>query len=1049
MSHPHAKDAAMLPARLLVAIPPLYLCRFGHRFVVPIAVLVAASTFFIQQSWAVDESNDLQQKALAIFQSRCIECHQEKVQEGGLRLDLREGLIRGGDSGLAIEPGRSSGSLLVARITATDDSRMPPSGPPLDAAQIATLREFIDQGAPWGNQSLGDPRLQHWAWQPLKATPLPSATEPQQDEGNPIDRFLYGSLAEKGLKPLATASREALIRRLSFDLLGMPPTPDEVDHFVSDHSPDAWEKLVDRMLASPRYGERWARHWLDIAHYADTHGFERDQRRDHAWRYRDWVIDAWNNDLPFDTFVQHQIAGDVLPEKTAETTIASSFLAAGPWDFVGQVETPSPVIKRLARADDLDDMVAQVMTSFCGITIHCARCHHHKLDPVNQEEYYALTAIFTGVKRGDRVVSEDEMKAIETTRAEWKEHQKKLDEEIQRTTGGISLADLVGGGNGLGTGTLKSGIDPSTGERRDEKDRRAFLDGVVANRLNPTQSDWIDSVFVPDGGSMQRLAVSQSGDIAEGIPATDKKVWDAIRNGPVHSQFSTSIQGVDCAPPGRRMLSLHANAGITFRLRRNLLQQSLSKEPPLGGEPNSDATPGSPAVAPDPMQRFVFQAMVGYFGETPRGGADVFVLIGNQIVHQHRGLGREDGLQSIFVPLPQSDCTLTLIATDGGNGISHDQVCFIDATIAPEERHVSEQDAQRIDALRKESETLRNQLASLPEPRRVYGVVPESPTEVRRLHRGNTEDPREAVLPGTVQSLGPVQGPIAQLNNQSSDAHRRIALAKWIASTDHPLTARVIVNRLWHHHFGRGIVSTPSDFGLGGSLPTHPELLDWLALQLQNGDWSLKRIQRIILLSSAYQRSSFGPTHPGTSQDADNRFLWRQNPRRLDAESLRDSMLTLSDSIDCSMHGPGYRDFDYQEEYAPVYQHRVLEAPEVFRRSIYRFVVRTTPHPFLTTLDCPNPATMTPVRNTTTTAIQSLATLNNAFVLQQSDRFAQRIEREAGPSRSQQADLAIRLAFGRRATDEEIAQATQLIQEAGLFQLCRILFNTNEFVYVD
>jgi len=1039
----------MLPARLSVAMSILNFYRFAQRLVVPISFLMALSSLVVQQAWGDDESSQLGQKALAIFQSRCIECHQEKVQEGGLRLDRREGLIQGGDSGLAIQLGNSTQSLLVTRITATDDSRMPPNGSPLDPAQIDALSKFIDQGAPWGNQTLGDPRLQHWAWQPIQSTQLPEATEMHKEEGNPIDRFLDASLAEKGLMPLATASREALIRRLSYDLLGVPPSPEEVDQFAEDHSPDAWEKLVDRMLASPRYGERWARHWLDIAHYADTHGFERDQRRDHAWRYRDWVIDAWNNDLPFDTFVQHQIAGDVLPGKTPETTVASSFLAAGPWDFVGQVETPSPLIKRLARADDLDDMVAQVMTSFCGITIHCARCHHHKLDPVNQEEYYALTAIFSGVKRGDRIVSDDEKRAIEIKRSQWKELQQKLDQEIQRATGGLSLADIVGGGNGLGAGTQGSGIDPSTGERREEQDRRGFLNGVVANRLNATQSDWIDSVFIPDGGPMRRLAISQSGTIAEGIPATDQKVWDAIRNGPVHSQFSTTLDGIDCAPPGRSMLSLHANAGITFRLRRNLLQQTLSKEPPLGGEPNSDATPDSLAVAPDSTQRFVFQAMVGYFGETPRGGADVFVLLDNQVVYQHLGLGRDDGLQSILVPLPPTDCTLTLIATDGGNGISHDQVCFVDATIAPKDRDLSDEDSQRIDSLKKESEVLRNQLASLMEPRRVYGVVPESPTEVRRLHRGNTEDPRETVLPGTVKSMGPVHGSIAELDNQSSDAQRRTALAQWIASDENPLTARVIVNRLWHHHFGRGIVSTPSDFGLGGTLPTHPELLDWLAQQLQQGDWSLKRIQRIILLSSAYQRSSLGSSHPGAAQDADNRFLWRQNPRRLDAESLRDAMLTLSDSIDRSMHGPGYRDFEYQEEYAPVYQHRVLEVPEVFRRSIYRFVVRTTPHPFLTTLDCPNPATLAPVRNTTTTAIQSLATLNNAFVLQQSDRFAQRIERESGQSLDQQAKLAIRLAFGRGATNEEIAQATQLIQEAGLFQLCRILFNTNEFVYVD
>jgi mono/diheme cytochrome c family protein len=1039
----------MLLARLSLAIQFQNFGRFVPLLVATILFFVGLDTFSVREAKASEELSELQRKALAILQTRCIECHQEKVREGGLRLDLREGLMQGGDSGSAIQPGNSTESLLIQRVTAGDDSRMPPHGSPLDASAIDALREFIDAGAPWENQTLSDPRRSHWAWKPLQESSLPPAVEVDGEEDNPIDRFLASSLATRGLKPLGISSRETLIRRLSFDLLGLPPSPDEVDQFVADRSPDAWERLVDRMLASPRYGERWARHWLDIAHYADTHGFERDQRRDHAWRYRDWVIDTWNADLPFDTLIEHQIAGDVLPGKTPESTIASSFLAVGPWDFVGQVETPSPLIKRLARADDLDDMVAQVMTSFCGITIHCARCHHHKLDPIAQEEYYGLTAIFSGVKRGDRIVSDDETKELEAKRTKWTQLQRQLDEEIQRATGGISLADLVGGGNGWGSGAQGSGIDPSNGEIRDAGDRRGFLGNVVANRLNPTRSDWIDSVFVPDGGAMQLLAVSRSGTMAHGIPATDRKAWDAIRNGPVNSQFSTSLAGVECAPPGRSMISLHANAGITFRLHRDRLLQSLAMVPSPRDGLLKDLKPQPSATDADSTQEFVFQAMVGYFGQTPRNGADVFVLLDGQVVYQHRGLGRDDGLQSILLPLPPSDCILTWIATDGGNGISHDQVCFVDAAIVPKDREHSKEESERMESLRKQSEALRNQLASLPEPRRVYGVIAENPTEVRLLHRGNTEEPREPVFPGVVQCLGPVEGSIEQLDNLSTDSQRRIALAEWLTSRGNPLPARVIVNRLWHHHFGRGIVSTPSDFGLGGSLPSHPELLDWLALQLQDGGWSLKRIQRMLLLSSAYQRISFSPKDSSNSVDADNRFLWRQNPRRLDAESLRDAMLSTSDSLDRSMHGPGYRDFDYQEEYAPVYQHRVMETPEVFRRSIYRFVVRTTPHPFLTTLDCPNPATMTPVRNTTTTAVQSLATLNNAFVLQQSDRFAQRIARESGQSLSLQAELAIRLAFGRRATGEEVAQATQLIQEAGLFQLSRILFNTNEFVYVD
>jgi len=1024
---------AMLAATFNLANLSRIGCHSLRALTLGIASL-ACLDVMAQQLNSNQDSSDLGRQAREIFRDRCIECHRQEVHEGGLRLDRREGLVAGGESGKVIELGRSQNSLLLERVTAKDDTRMPPNGPALNDQQIDTLRRFIDAQAPWGEESLRDPRLDHWAWQAMHKSVVPTNTESNALDGSPIDRFLSTAMSAHRIEPLQRATREALIRRLSYDLLGVPPAPEDVDEFSADTNPDAWERLVDRMLASPQYGERWARHWLDIAHYADTHGFERDQRRDHAWRYRDWVIDALNADLPYDQFLKQQIAGDVLQDDDSESTIASSFLAVGPWDFVGQVETPSPVIKRLARADDLDDIVAQVMTSTCGITIHCARCHNHKLDPIRQEEYYAIAAIFSGVKRGDRLVSNGEAQAIESKRKELRGHKLEIDQELHRLRNGILLADIVGGGNGLGTGTLGNGIDASTGKERNANEKKGFLDGVIANRLNTTNNPWIDSVFVPNGGDSSPLKISQSGIAAQGIPATDSKAWDAIRNGPVNSQFSTKLGQIDYAPPDHSMLSLHANAGITFRLQRDLLLKGSSAE-------------DLPSTAQE--TKWVFNAMVGYFGQTPTQGADVYVLVDGELIYKYIGLGREDGLQTIRHELPRGDSLLTLIATDGGNGIGHDQVCFIDASIAPLDRSESEEKSRRIELLAKDSESLRKELAGVPDARRVYGIVAEAPAEIRRLHRGNTEDARELVLPGTVSCVGPSPPWMAELDGQSTDAQRRMAFAHWLGSADNPLPARVMVNRLWHHHFGKGIVSTPSDFGLGGALPSHPELLDWLAAELQVGDWSIKRLHRMILLSDAYQRASNAAEHSAAAEDSGNRFLWRQSPRRLDAESLRDAILSVSDSLDRTVHGPGYRDFEYKEEYAPVYQHRVLDVPEVFRRSIYRFVVRTTPHPFLTSLDCPNPATLTPVRNTTTTAIQSLATLNNAFVLQQSDRFANRLQREAGDRAEAQAERAIRLAFGRRPTQQEIANASRLIQDAGLFQLCRILFNTNEFVYVD
>jgi hypothetical protein len=554
---------------------------------------------------------------------------------------------------------------------------------------------------------------------------------------------------------------------------------------------------------------------------------------------------------------------------------------------------------------------------------------------------------------------------------------------------------------------------------REPNDRKGFLEDVVSNRRNPTKNEWIESVFVPNGNA-----------IASGVPETDSKAWDAIRNGPVNSQFSTSLDGIDCSPPAHSMLSLHANAGITFRLSNKRLNEVFAKDDPSG----------SP---------WVFDAMVGYFGQTPSKGADVYILLDGQMVYKVTGLGRSDGLQKVHLELPDKDSLLTLIATDGGNGIGHDQICFVNASIAPAERRVSQEQTDRIDWLRRESESLQKELDQLPQASRVYGVVAEPPSEIRRLHRGNTEDARELVVPKAVSCVGPGLFDREPLDAKSTDAQRRVALANWISSEDNPLPARVIVNRLWHYHFGKGIVATPSDFGLGGAMPTHRELHDWLAGELHRGQWSIKRIHRMILLSEAYRRTSIAGDHPAASLDAANAWIWRQNPRRLDAESLRDAMLAVSGSLDASMHGPGYRDFDYQEEYAPVYEHRVLEVPEVFRRSVYRFVVRTTPHPFLTSLDCPNPATMTPVRNTTTTAIQSLAMLNNAFVMQQSDRFATRLKAESLDTPEAQARRAIRLAFGRHPTQEELENAVTLIESDGLFHLCRILLNTNEFIYVD
>ena len=958
----------------------------------------------------------------------CGECHGPDTQESSLRLDVKHRAFKGGDFGPVILPGASGESELVRRITSADEKkRMPPNGEPLSVAEIDLVRRWIDAGAPWpetdadrlSRENDRDSRLDHWAWQPVvrPAAPPPHDGWPVRNE---IDRFLQARLADEALAPAPEADRRTLIRRLSFDLVGLPPSPEDVEDFVADPAADAYEKLVDRLLASAHYGERWARHWLDVAHYADTHGFERDQVRPNAWRYRDWVIRAINRDMPYDRFLRDQIAGDLIDPDDPDRVTATGFLAAGPWDFVGQVETKSDVLRRQARADDLDDMVTQVMTSACGVTINCARCHDHKIDPIPQREYYALTAVFAGVTRQDRGTSAAAGRRYAATKADLTAAIGRAKADIHSLAGRpIDLADIVGGGDGRGTGTKGAGIDPRTGKARDASPL-GFLDAIEPNVASPGPTPLVNAVFIPHGPS--DVPVSTAGLVARGIPKTSVAAWDAIRNGPVNQQFSTKLGDVDYAQDGHTILGLHANAGITFDVAEIVRQASL--------------------VSPR------FRGVVGYGGRTAEAGADFFVFVDGTPAAQGR-IGRDDGGIAIDVPLPSEARFLTLVAADGGNGIGMDQIFFGDARIEGEPPALAADRQAALAAAAARLETLEKELAALKKPDRFYGPEGSPPPAVKINIRGNPETAGPEVAPGTIAAVAGL--PAVFGDASASDADRRQALADWIASPANPLTSRVMVNRIWHHHFGTGLVDTPSDFGLGGGRPSHPALLDWLAADFVDRGWSLKAVHRLICTSHAYRQRSSG--FPGAAAaatiDADDRLLWRQSPRRLDAESVRDATLAVSGCLNRQMEGPGYRDFTYTEAYAPIYEYVTPDSPDVWRRSIYRFVVRSTPHAFLTTLDCPNPANLTPVRLETTTALQSLALLNNDFMLRQAGHWAARLEREAAGDRPAQVRRGFALALARQPDDVELAAAVALVEEAGLVQFCRMLLNANEFVYVD
>lgn len=1021
--------------------------RFVFVIRIAIAVLITAGL-----TLADDQRKQFESQVGSVLSAKCVACHQPGIAKGGFDLSTREGMLRGGEGGVGVAPGKPEESPVYLRSVSVNGEppEMPAKGEPLTAQEASALRDWITNGAFWPEQFVVKEKAKAdaswWALQPLSvASDTPKAAE--QDTPNAeqkatltIDDFIIAKLTEHGLSLSPQADRRTLFRRLSFDLLGLPPTPEDVDAFVKDPDPSAYAKLIDRMLDSPHYGERYARHWLDLAHYADTHGFERDQRRDNAWRYRDYVIKAFNDDKPYDRFLQEQIAGDVMWPDDEQAVTATGFLAAGPWDFVGQVETQSGELRRSARSLDLDDMATQVMTSTMATTINCCRCHDHKLDPISQQEYFQLRAVFAGIKRSDRVVSDAALKQYEDTKADLAAKLQLIEFEIGKLEGaGLDLADMVGGGSGLGSGTNRQGIDARSGEIQ-TRDFGA-LDNVVTNTLVKTKSEFINGVFIPDGeDGKATIAVSTTGVTISELPKTSGAAWDIIRNGPIASQHSTELGGIDFTKDGHTLLGLHANAGITFDLdaiRRESHQTEMH-----------------------------FTAKLGYFGAAGGNHADAWVFLDGKRIAEFPQVTRDKGLQEIDLSLPVDARFLTLVSTDGGNGYGHDQIGFGDPKLKPAvASSLSDDDQMRLTQLRRERVSAKDRLSAIGPPARFYGVVGDKQSPpVHLLVRGDAESPEgKPLTPGALTSLTMLNPSLG--NTDTSEGERRAALARWITNPDNPLTQRVIVNRMWHWHFGQGIVNTPSDFGFGGDRPSHPELLDWLALQMQQHGWSLKLLHRMILNSKTYQQtSSTGlPTLPENSLkaeraeqkpnpaeiDADNRLLWRQNPRRLEAEAIRDSVLQVSGKLNPELGGPGFQDFTYEEAYAPIYRYITADEPVLWRRSIYRYIVRTTPDRFMTTLDCPDTANLTAKRLTTTTPLQSLALYNNDFMLRQSRYFAMRIESEAGANAVEQVNRAFQVALGRLPIKPEQRLAISFVEQHGLFALCRSLLNSNEFVYVD